>query len=233
MPNPQPALILASGSPRRRQLLAALGLPFTTVTSGVPEDVAPGIDPVEAALQLAQRKAEAVAATLDRGLVIGSDTDVVLDEQILGKPADAADAARMLRLLRGRTHRVISGVAVIDAASGQLALGAVTTFVTMIDASDAQITAYAASGEPLDKAGAYAIQGLGGALVAGIEGCYNNVVGFPLCEVAALLGRLGCPIPNGASPLCALPDGSPCPRVRLSRVKDTFQLNTDDTDMRD
>ncbi len=233
MPNPQPALILASGSPRRRELLAALGLPFSIVTSGVPEDVAPGLDPVEAARQLARRKAEAVAATLDRGLVIGSDTDVVLDDTILGKPADAADAARMLRLLRGRTHRVISGVAVLDAASGRIALGTVTTLVTMAEASDAQIAAYAASGEPLDKAGAYAIQGLGGALVAGIEGCYNNVVGFPLCEVAALLGQFGVSALNGASPLCALPDGTPCPRVELSRVKDTFQLNTDDTDLKD
>jgi septum formation protein len=194
MPNPQPALILASGSPRRRQLLAALGLPFTVVTSGVPEDVAPGIDPVEAVLQLAQRKAEAVAVTLDRGLVIGSDTDVVLDDTILGKPADAADAARMLRLLRGRTHRVISGVAVLDTASGRIALGTVTTLVTMVDASDAQIAAYAASGEPLDKAGAYAIQGLGGALVAGIDGCYNNVVGFrcarwPPCSASSVSAR--------------------------------------------
>jgi len=214
MPTTHPPLILASGSPRRRELLAALGLPFTIVTSGVPEDIAPGLDPVEAARQLARRKAEAVTATLDLGLVIGSDTDVVLDETILGKPVDGADAARMLRLLRGRTHRVISGVAVIDAASGRIAIGTVTTLVTMADYDDAQIAVYAASGEPLDKAGAYAIQGLGGALVAGIEGCYNNVVGFPLCEVAALLGQFGVRPAHGAAPLCALPDGSPCPRTK-------------------
>ena len=132
---------------------------------------------------------------------------------ILGKPADPADAARMLRLLRGRTHRVISGVAVIDAASGTTRVGTVTTFVTMGDYSEDQIEAYAASGEPLDKAGAYAIQGLGGALVAGIEGCFNNVVGFPLCEVAALLGTFGVAV-NGASPACVLPDGAPCPREK-------------------
>ena len=214
MPNAShPALILASGSPRRRALMAALELPYTVITSGADESLSPGLDPVEAVRMLALRKAEAVAAGLDSGLVIGSDTDVVLDDVILGKPADPADAARMLRLLRGRTHRVISGVAVIDAASGETRVGTVTTFVTMGDYTEAQIEDYAASGEPLDKAGAYAIQGLGSALVAGIEGCYNNVVGFPLCEVAALLGTFGVSA-NGASPVCTLPDGAPCPRVK-------------------
>jgi septum formation protein len=208
-----PALILASGSPRRRALLAALGLPYTVITSGADEALPPGLDPVEAARRLALRKAEAVAAGLESGLVIGSDTDVALDDVILGKPADPADAARMLRLLRGRVHRVISGVAVIDATSRETRVGTVTTFVTMGDYTEDQIEDYAASGEPLDKAGAYAIQGIGSALVAGIEGCYNNVVGFPLCEVAALLGAFGLSV-NGASSVCALPDGSPCPRVK-------------------
>lgn len=205
-----PRLVLASGSPRRRELLAALGLPFEIITSGVDETIDPALAPAEQVRQLALEKARAVAARLESGLVIGADTDVFLDGVMLSKPADAADAARMLRQLRGQTHEVISGVAVIGAASGRAESGSVTTPVRMAAYSDAQIAEYAASGEPLDKAGAYAIQGLGGALVAGIEGCYNNVVGLPLCELAALLARFGVAV---AGPVCLRPDGSLCPRL--------------------
>ena len=209
---PRGPLILASASPRRSALLAGLGLPFRVVPSGVPEVADPALPPEEMARQLARRKAGAVAAAQPGGLVIGADTLVVLEGTVLGKPVDAADAARMLRLLRGRWHQVISGVAVIDAATGRACVGAVTTQVLMGDYADSQIAAYVASGEPLDKAGAYAIQGLGGGLVARIEGCYNNVVGFPLCELAALLSTFDV-VPDGAGPLCALPDGQPCPRL--------------------
>lgn len=218
MPDPASAsppwgpLILASASPRRSALLAGLGLSFRVVPSGVPEATDPALPPEEMARQLARRKAGAVAAAQPGGLVIGADTLVVLEGTVLGKPLDAADAARMLRLLRGRWHRVISGVAVIDAATGRSRLSAVTTHVLMGDYPDSQIAAYVASSEPLDKAGAYAIQGLGGGLVARIEGCYNNVVGFPLCELAALLSAFGVSL-DGAGPLCALPDGQPCPRL--------------------
>ncbi len=215
MPNSPLPLILASGSPRRRELLAALGLPFTVISSDMPEDLPPDISPEAAVRWLARLKAEAVAETLPAGLVIGADTTVVVDGLLLGKPVDAADAARMLRLLRGRPHQVISGVAVFDAAARRSgAVSHVTTTVFMRDYSAAEIAAYVATGEPMDKAGAYAIQGAGGALVAGIEGCYNNVVGFPLCEVAALLEGFGV-APNGAAlrPLCARPDGSACPRL--------------------
>ncbi len=208
-----PPLILASASPRREVLLRRLGLPFTVITSGASEEADPGVDPAALVRLLARRKAEAVAAILDGGIVIGADTAVVLGDVVLGKPADAADARRMLRLLRGKRHRVISGVAVVDAADGRAAVSAVSTDVVMAAYSDAQIDAYVMSGEPMDKAGAYAIQGLGGALVAGIDGCYNNVVGLPLCEVAALLAGFGI-VPQSADPVCALPDGRPCPRLR-------------------
>jgi len=215
MPYPPgvPPIILASASPRRRELLAALGLPFRIITSGVPEDLPPDLD-VEAGVRwLARLKAEAVAETLAEGLVIGADTVVVIDGLALGKPRDVADACRMLRLLRGRPHRVISGVAVFDAAARRSgAASTVTTTVYMRDYSDREIEAYALSGEPLDKAGSYAIQGLGGALVERIEGCYNNVVGFPLCEVAALLEGFAV-MPDGAGPVCTLPGGEPCPRL--------------------
>ncbi len=208
-----PPIILASASPRRRALLRALNLPFTVAVSGVDEDaVDPALDPQTMVRLLARQKAEAVAREVRFGLVIGADTTVVLDELALGKPADPDDARAMLRRLRGRLHHVISGVAVIDAASGQTEVGAVITPVLMRDYTDAQIDAYVASGEPMDKAGSYAIQGLGGALVAEIDGCYNNVVGFPLCEAVALMARCGVALPL-AGPICLLPDGAPCPRL--------------------
>ncbi len=210
---PLPPIILASASPRRCDLLRALNLPFTVAVSGVDEDaVDPALDPPAMVRLLARQKAEAVAREVCSGLVIGADTTVVLDESALGKPADPDDARAMLRRLRGRLHHVISGVAVIDAASGQTEVGAAITPVLMRDYTDAQIDAYVASGEPMDKAGSYAIQGLGGALVAEIDGCYNNVVGFPLCEVVALLARCGLALPL-TGPACLLPDGAPCPRL--------------------
>ena len=216
MPESTPTLILASASPRRRELLGTLGLPFEIITSGVPEDLPPDISPEKAVRWLARLKAEVVAETLPSGIVIGSDTDVVLDGLILGKPVDAADACRMLRLLRGKSHQVISGIAVFDAAARRSgATSHVTTVVTMRDYSDAEIEAYVATGEPMDKAGSYAIQGLGGALVQSIEGCYNNVVGLPLCEVTALLEGFGVRL-NGSTPnpVCSTPEGARCPRLR-------------------
>ncbi|MBN2470125.1 MAG: septum formation inhibitor Maf [Anaerolineae bacterium] len=209
-------LILASASPRRRDLLNTLGLPFEIVTSNVPEDLPPDISPEKAVRWLARLKAEIVAEPLQAGIVIGSDTEVVLEGQLLGKPTDPADACRMLRLLRGRSHRVISGIAVFDAAARRSgATSHVTTTVTMRNYTDAEIEAYVATGEPMDKAGAYAIQGRGGALVARIEGCYNNVVGFPLCEVVALLEGFGVRLDGVVpQPVCSLPDGTPCPRLR-------------------
>jgi septum formation protein len=141
--------------------------------------------------RLALRKARAVAATRSSAVVVGADTIVVIDGRALGKPADTADARAMLRALRGRTHEVMTGVAVVDAASGRHAVDTVISRVTMRAYSDAALDAYVAGGEPLDKAGAYAIQGAGGALVTGLEGSRSNVVGLPLAVTAALLRRFG------------------------------------------
>jgi septum formation protein len=209
------SLILASGSPRRFELLSTLGLPFTVVTSGVDETVDDESNPAAIVVHLAERKAAAVAKTLDERLVIGADTTVVLDGLVLNKPADDADARRMLRLLRDRTHEVWTGVVVIDAESGRRDSSAVQSLVRMRGYSDAEIEAYVATGEPLDKAGAYAIQGDAGVFVAGIEGCYANVVGLPLCALTSLLGRFGVII-SVDGPICTLPDRRPCPRLAPS-----------------
>lgn len=184
------AVVLASASPRRRELLRALCEDFDTAASGVDETLPPG-PPAEAAVQLALRKARAVAAGRRRGVVLGADTLVVVDGEALGKPADADDAGRMLRRLRGREHLVITGVAVVDAATGREASEAVVSRVRMGDYADAVIEAYVASGEPLDKAGAYAIQGQGRRLVERLDGSWSNVVGLPVDETRALLAAFG------------------------------------------
>lgn len=138
-------------------------------------------------------KARAVAREWTGGpaAVLGADTEVVLDGRYLGKPRDAADAARMLRALSGRTHEVVTGLALVDAASGREETLAVTTRVTMIDVGDEEIAAYVATGEPLGKAGAYAVQGLGARLVARVDGCFTNVVGLPVETTRRLLERWG------------------------------------------
>jgi septum formation protein len=141
--------------------------------------------------RLALRKARAVAATRSPAVVVGADTIVVIDGRALGKPANTTEARAMLRALRGRTHEVMTGVAVVDAASGRHAVDTVISHVTMRAYSDAALDAYVAGGEPLDKAGAYAIQGEGGALVAGLVGSRSNVIGLPLAATATLLGRCG------------------------------------------
>jgi septum formation protein len=207
-------LILASSSPRRRELLANLGLPFIVLPSDVDETLARHPSIAAAVADLAERKARAVASGLVRGLVLGADTVVVLGQTVLGKPRDPADAERMLRSLRGRNHDVITGVAIVDAATGRGEQSAVVTTLLMRDVTDAEIAAYVATGEPLDKAGSYAVQGKGGSLVATVEGCYTNVVGLPLCETAALLRRFGVAIP-AAGPVCRLPSGEPCLRLAV------------------
>jgi septum formation protein len=138
-------------------------------------------------------KARAVAREWTGGpaVVLGADTEVVLDGRYLGKPRDAADAARMLRELSGRTHEVVTGLALVDLPSGREETLAVTTRVTMIDAGAEEIAAYVATGEPLDKAGAYAVQGLGARLVARVDGCFTNVVGLPVETTRRLLKRWG------------------------------------------
>jgi septum formation protein len=209
--HPQPSLILASGSPRRRELLSELGVPFRVVVSDAPEDLDPALDPEAQAIALAARKARAVAAGIDEGFILGADTIVLLDGDILGKPADDADAARMLRRLSGRAHDVITGLALVDAGSGEERTGAVQSTVTFRPLADKEIARYVATGEPRDKAGGYAIQGIGGELIARMEGCFANVVGLPLCAVSSLLTEAGILIPADWAG-CRLPDGSRCPR---------------------
>ena len=184
-------LVLASASPRRRELLAQAGFQFTVVPASISEDVRPGENPVAYVTRLAREKAEAVFARLSAeqrdAVVLGADTTVVAPSgKILGKPADAVDAARMLRSLAGATHQVITGVALVN--SGRVETAAEVTHVTMLTLSDEEIAAYIATGEPMDKAGAYAIQGYAAQWIPRIHGCYFNVVGLPLALVSAMLG---------------------------------------------
>jgi septum formation protein len=211
-PHNAPPLILASASPRRLELLGQLGLPFEVVVSGAEETLAPGVDASGQAMMLAERKARAVAETLDEGLVLGADTIVVLDDTLLGKPADDDEAAEFLRRLGGRTHQVITGLALVDASNDSCARRSVSTDVRMRTFGEPEIASYVATGEPRDKAGAYAIQGHGAALIFGIEGCYNNVVGLPLCEVSTLLREAGMQVPISPS-ACRGEDGEICPRL--------------------
>lgn len=186
-----PSLILASASPRRRELLTQIGLEFTIYPPEVDEGRQSEEAPADFVRRLALVKARSVAAGLTNGVVLGADTIVVVGETILGKPANPADALRMLELLSGITHRVITGVAAVDAASGREEALAEVTAVTMRPISPREMGAYVATGEPMDKAGAYAIQGRAGAFVTGIEGCYSNVVGLPLARTTELLAQFG------------------------------------------
>jgi septum formation protein len=183
-------LILASASPRRRELLTQAGYSFQVQPAHIPEDPLPGEDPITYVTRLAREKAQAVYKALGdaEAVVLGADTTVTLDNHILGKPNDAADAARTLRLLSGRTHRVITGVAAVSAIAEQVAAEA--TAVRFLTLSDEEIAAYVATGEPMDKAGAYAIQGRAARWIPRIEGCYFNVVGLPLALVSSLLDSI-------------------------------------------
>jgi septum formation protein len=185
-------LILASASPRRRDLLDQLGLTFTVETADIDETPYLAEDPVAYVKRLAEHKAAAVFARhthRDRLIVLGADTTVVVDRQILGKPADEADAARMLRLLSGRTHQVVTGVALVTATAAPL-IEAEVTQVEFNPLTPAQIDAYIASAEPMGKAGSYAIQGRAARFIPRIDGCYFNVVGLPLARVSAMLAQL-------------------------------------------
>lgn len=186
-------LILASASPRRRELLAQAGFAFEVHPTHIPEDLLPGEDPEAYVTRLAREKAQTAFAQLSASyasdhadlVVLGADTTVTIDGHILGKPEDAADAARMLRLLSGRSHRVITGVAVVTATSTEVA--AEVTAVQFLTLSEEEIEAYIATGEPMDKAGAYGIQGRAARWIPRIQGCYFNVVGLPLARVGAML----------------------------------------------
>ena len=214
------SLILASASPRRRELLTQAGYTFTVHPAHIPEDILPNEDPIAYVVRLARQKAETVYAEIAGSIaseerataapqvptaapqvptaapqvpgaapqVLGADTTVVIDNQVLAKPVDAADASRMLRLLSGRTHRVITGVAVVTANRTEVA--AEVTGVRFLTLSEEEIEAYIATGEPMDKAGAYAIQGRAARWIPRITGDYFNVVGLPLALVSTMLEAL-------------------------------------------
>jgi len=185
-------LVLASRSPRRQELLASAGIPFLVRPADVPEQPAGGEDAVEYVRRMARGKAEAVPCGQDE-IVLGADTEVVLDGRIFGKPEDAQDAARMLRALSGRTHQVVTGICL--RASNRLIVDSESTLVRFVPLSEEDIAACVATQEPMDKAGAYAIQGLASRYIDRIEGCYFNVVGLPLSLVWRRLREIG----SGAS----------------------------------
>jgi|YNPNPStandDraft_1061719.scaffolds.fasta_scaffold08913_1 septum formation protein len=190
MPGGAGRVILASASPRRRDLVSLIIDRFDVVPSDFDEDSVPGgLDPPRHVVYSAEMKALKTASSRPGALVIAADTVVVIDGRILGKPADEDDAARMLRLLSGRTHQVYTGVAV--ARDGVLRSDFECTQVTFRRLSEDLIARYVASGEPMDKAGAYAIQGKGGVLITGIRGCWFNVVGLPLYKLSRLLEEFG------------------------------------------
>lgn len=200
-----PAVILASGSPRRKELLSRLLETFEVLVSGVPEPVDLALTPEANLLAIARAKAAAVVSTAGGRVVLAADTDVVLTGEILGKPADSAEAFAMLRRLRGREHEVMTAVVVIDSGSGRRWDGVVRSVVRIRNLSDSEIAAYVATGEPFDKAGGYAIQGGAASMVESVDGCYTNIVGLPLCLTRKLLALAGVPV--GLADGCEHPSG--------------------------
>jgi septum formation protein len=194
-----PMLVLASASPRRQELLRSAGIIFDVQPAEIPEDALPGEGARDCAERLAREKALAVARQRPHDCVLAADTVVVVDGQLLGKPSDAADAARMLRLLSGREHQVITGVCLV--VSGQPSMASETTLVTVSEISDQDIADYVATGEPTDKAGAYAIQGIASRWIPRIEGDYSNVVGLPVALVFRMLREHACEISSQFSVL--------------------------------
>ncbi len=185
-------LVLASSSSRRRELVGAFSQPFEVVAPDDTEDQRLDDEsPDDFVVRLALTKALEVGRRCGPAVVVGADTAVVLDGEVYGKPATPAEATRMLGRLKGRTHLVMTGLAVLDTESGRWLVSSTSTDVTMRRYSDAEVADYVASGEPFDKAGGYAIQDETFDPVAQIRGCYSNVVGLPLCETLGLLSRLG------------------------------------------
>jgi septum formation protein len=183
-------VILASASPRRIELLQQLGLRFEIVASGVDEDFRGGESPREHVLRLAGAKAGAVSRLHPDAWVLGADTIVVIDGEILGKPGSPAEAVAMMRKLSGREHRVFTGFSVLSAERGAAVSEAVESAVIFRKLGDDEAAWYAATEEPYDKAGAYAVQGLGAFFIRKIRGSYTNVMGLPLCEVVDVMKRL-------------------------------------------
>ena len=206
-----PKIILASGSPRRLELLTQLGLDFQVTPSDIPEDPLDGESPEDMTRRLSLEKASAVAGQISEGYVIGADSTVVWQGKAVGKPVDADDARRMLQELRDTEHQVTTGLTVVDAASGRHITDALTSEVILRYFFDEEIEASIASGTPMDKAGAYAIQD--DELKPGqmVSGCYPNVIGLPLCRLLEMLAELGCDLPSLAYPQAAAVCRRECP----------------------
>lgn len=183
-------IILASASPRRTEILNRLGLDFQVIPSEVSEVIPEkSTAPQELVTKLALHKASDVARKLEQGLVIGADTLVVLGDTIFGKPSGPEEAVKMLSILNGKIHSVYTGIAMVQVPSGQTEVGYSETKVKFRTLPKEEIQSYVATGEPLDKAGAYGIQGKGGVLVEGIEGCFFNVMGLPLSKLVEMLQK--------------------------------------------
>lgn len=193
----QPELVLASGSPRRRELLRSLGVPFSVHPSWVTEEVPGNPSPRELVEILAAKKALAVAHTRRQAVVIGSDTVVSLEGEILGKPANEEDAIRILERLQGRAHQVYTGIALVEMAAGKVSRRLINHRVTEVmvrNMTADEMKWYVSTGEPLDKAGAYGLQGIGSIWVDWIDGCYTNVVGLSLPLLYDMLKQLDYPM---------------------------------------
>jgi septum formation protein len=186
----KPLLVLASNSPRRRQLLSLIGWKFTVSAADVDESVSPNESPTDYVLRLAETKARAVKVDADQ-IILAADTTVVDGSDILGKPRDSAEATAMLKRLRGHPHQVYTGIALFRPRDGLLLKDLCVTDVPMRDYSDEEIDAYVQSGDPLDKAGAYAIQHPEFQPVAQMEGCFASVMGLPVCHVIRLMRIMG------------------------------------------
>ncbi|MFQ5576130.1 MAG: Maf family protein [Anaerolineae bacterium] len=202
-------LILASGSPRRRELLSLFDLPFSVRTADIDETPHPHEPPEALACRLSRHKARAVARRHPRALIIAADTIVVLNHRILGKPAHPAQAKTMLMRLRGKDHHVYSAITLMQAQTARTHTTLSVTTVSMRPYTPADVDAYVASGDPMDKAGAYAIQNRQFEPVAAINGCYAGVMGFPLGHLADGLARFGFAVPN-VNRRCAGYTGQPC-----------------------
>lgn len=184
-------IVLASASPRRMALLEQLGLDFTADASAQEDETIVGSEPCQLARQISLKKAQSVSGKYPDAIIIAADTFGVIDGHILGKPNSEGEARTMLQTISGRRHAVITGFTVMDTSTGKTISNAVETSVDIKHLTEQEIEAYVRSGEPMDKAGAYAIQGLGAAIVERIEGDYYNVVGLPLCALSEILKEFG------------------------------------------
>ena len=207
-------LILASTSPRRKELFALFGFSFNVIPADIDESQRFGESPPDYVLRLACEKAQKVAKETV-GLVLAADTIVVDGDELLGKPANEADAKRMLQQLRGRTHQVFTGIALVDTKTGDSYDDVCRTDVPMRAYSDAEIDAYIATGDPMDKAGAYAIQHPGFHPVEGLEGCFASVMGLPICHLVPGLRRLGLEIPDDLPQRCEAYLDYRCPTLPI------------------